>query len=313
MHTRKRPADGPPFHGEAQCTRCARRAYYSVGGSALCGHHADKTARVALPKNPARHDEESAHIRARSERYEEARARNAAQGRPGDVTCTKIAGIFGAPQHMDGYVTVLPNFRHGTRRDGSGLPRLSPKSLGPVPHGQPGHPVAASIENMHQFSKTWAFELDAQDRVTPEAWERRKAGYADPVPHRHKFDAAALKARGAAPTPAFALYVRPDGSEARLTYVESRYVYCHWMERLAQREPQWQQLCKMRADGYNINISGYDGFTSSDTPWAHYLDGSRPFGHEKVLEAMLTIADPRDYPWNRYRREHAELYDGWID
>ena len=34
----------------------------------------------------------------------------------------------------------------------------------------------------------------------------------------------------------------------------------------------------------------------------HYLDSSKPFGHELVLYTMLTI-NPENYPWRKYKTE----------
>jgi hypothetical protein len=49
-------------------------------------------------------------------------------------------------------------------------------------------------------------------------------------------------------------------------------------------------------DGYNLQIIGYDGFTPSDDLYSHYIDPSRPFGHELVLHTMLVIPSPVSTP-----------------
>lgn len=56
---------------------------------------------------------------------------------------------------VTGYINIFPNFKHGNRRDGIGLPSLSPKSIGPVDHGQPGLPLALNLENFHQGNKVY--------------------------------------------------------------------------------------------------------------------------------------------------------------
>lgn len=243
---------------------------------------------------------------------------NIAAGQRGSVVCTKIPGLFGVPVRIEGYQTVLPNYRHANSRNGRGFARLSPKSLGPVAHGQPGLPPATCIENIWQSLREYAFELDAHGDLTDEAVATRRAMYTDPVPHRRMYDAATLRkkaglrARDPLPRPLRARYIRADGSPAFLSYVESRFLYCHWMETLAKREGEWMQLQALVDSGCNVNISGYDGYTSDASFDEQYADETRPFGHEKVLEAMLSIDDPADYPWNRYARAHPALYEGLV-
>ena len=311
-------SSAPAYHGEATCTLCERKAYYSVGAAPRCGRHASKDTRRALPKNPQRAVDADTERTRHTATVDAATRANGDAGRRGDVICTPIRGMFGTPEQVDGYRTVLPNFKHGNSTLGRGLARLSPKSLGPVDMQQPDHPPATSIENLHQFSKVWPFELGADGKLTAEARRYRLDGYANPAPQRHKYDKATLRRHspdGNANVPAFSLYFAPDGAEVRLTYVESRYVYCYWMERLVRLQPQFAELNAWVSGGINVNLSGYDGYrsegdgTPAERHWRHYLDGSRPYGHEKVLEAMLVIDAPADYPWNRYRREHPDLYD----
>ena len=44
----------------------------------------------------------------------------------------------------------------------------------------------------------------------------------------------------------------------------------------------------------------------------HYTSTDRPFGHEMVLYSMLTVEDPKEYPWNQYYLKHKELYPGHL-
>jgi len=64
--------------------------------------------------------------------------------------------------------------------------------------------------------------------------------------------------------------------------------------------------------GYALQIVGYDAYTpratDPDTLYEHYLDETRPFGHEMVILTMLCVDDTEQRPWNRFRREHAEIY-----
>jgi len=44
----------------------------------------------------------------------------------------------------------------------------------------------------------------------------------------------------------------------------------------------------------------------------HYLDKSKPFGHELVLYTMLVVSDSKDYPWNIYYKNNKKLYENVI-
>jgi hypothetical protein len=145
----------------------------------------------------------------------------------------------------------------------------------------------------------------------PEFYDRLAAGYADPTPHRHKFDRKFIQAQGLknANIPAYSVRRMPDGSERHYTYVESRYFYCRQYELLAPQSAEFKQLCDWRNNGMNLQIVGYDGYDVTDTLMNHYLDDTRPFGHELVLYTLLTVDDPFNYPWNRFRHQHPDLYD----
>lgn len=246
---------------------------------------------------------------------EENKAANQAAGRSGTVACTKIRG-FGAVEHLDGFLTVLPNYRHGNSKQGLGLSKLSPMSLGPVPSLCPSmQPDALCVENFYQFSKAWAHELDAAGNLTPEAWKVRRCGFQDPVPHRHKYKAEQLRAlcgvksRAPKPPPEYSIYLGADPAVAvRMSYIESRFMYCYWMEQLLVKQEQWDELKRLVSAGFNVNIAGYDGQPVVRPLDELYEDPARPFGHELVIVAMLMIPERRQYPWWKYYRAHRELY-----
>lgn len=53
----------------------------------------------------------------------------------------------------------------------------------------------------------------------------------------------------------------------------------------------------MLNEGFNLNIVGYDAYQPTKTLEEHYLDDSKPFGHELVLYTLLSTTE---YPWVKY-------------
>ena len=213
------------------------------------------------------------------------------------------------PELVPGWQLVFPNNRHENRTDGFGCASLSPMQLGPVVHRQGGLPAALSIENYHQYNKHFTeFE-------TIEEFRRlRDAAYVDPTPHRHKYDSARIKAANkdfvnGANVPTCSIHLDATGAERRYTYVESRFFYCYWYERLASEQETFRTLRTALDQGTNLRIVGYDAYEPTEADlYVHYCDASRPFGHEMVLYALLTCAESRDRPWWRYYRDHRECY-----
>jgi hypothetical protein len=326
------------LHGERKCEHlgCRNGAYWCVEGIArahyLCGTHSrNETLRTPLPKKPQ-------NARARIEKTLAldvfiARVVATCVLHPVDaarVECVRLVG-FGRQVPFDPacrWLTVFPNNKHAARTDGLGMPELSPMRLGPVHHGEPGVPAAWNIENFHQFSKMWPSEADpSRDWAPLPAWfAHRDAGFVDRVPHRHKFDAAQMKQEHrlalagsemetAPNAPLYALHVANDGTLLRVAYVASRAFYCSWYEHLARTTPQFQRLCDLYAHmGVSLRITGYDGHalpgTTDDDLYAAYCNPALPFGHERVLAALILChGHPgRELPWRRYMREHAFLY-----
>lgn len=162
----------------------------------------------------------------------------------------------------------------------------------------------------------FAFELDEHgNKVLDSFYTARDAAFADKTGHRHKFKRAFLKQKAKETgndninIPAFSLHAMPSGEERRYDYIGSRWFYCTWYEKLATQTAEFKQLVALMDDGYNLCICGYDGYAPTTTLMEHYLDTSRPFGHEMVLLCLLTIKESKDYPWNVYRRTHAQLYE----
>lgn len=296
------------YYGESLCVSCKgvkkNKAYYKVGDKYVCGVHSRNVDRIELPKRPAAELKliKEAECQRRDNTIEEAKRQNELAGKVGDVILTKMY-MMKEPAHRDGYMSVFPNYKHGHRKDGFGCMRLSPKALGPVQHGQPGLPDALNIENFHQFSKVFPAEVDANGDPTPIYYQNRMKGYLDPVPHRHKF-------KGVGNIPLYFIWV-DDSGEHRLDYVTSRQFYCNFYQRLAELEDDYIKLRAYRASGYNLNIIGYDANPIISNNYEEtvreiereYLDPKRPFGHEKVLYAMLVL-EKEDYPWIKYKTFH---------
>ena len=140
------------------------------------------------------------------------------------------------------------------------------------------------------------------------------------IPYRHKFDYPAMKKiidknkLNNINIPLFSVYYDKNDEEHRYNYIECRYFYCHYYELLVSKTNDFLDLKQMIANGYNLQIIGYDGFMidNSKDLMDYYLDKSRPFGHELVLYTMLVIDNKKDYPWNKYYVQHKDIYEGVI-
>ena len=246
--------------------QCSNPANFSVGSEARCGQHSRKDASRVAIQRPA-FDLQAQMVKARSMRV-------------GQVRLQRMR-MLRSVQQLPGYVCVFPNFKHGGRKDGIGMPQLSPMSLGPVEHGQPGLPPALNLENFWQQSKCFPGEIDFK--------QARIDGYLDPVPHRHKQKGG---------KPLYWSWIRHDGTELQLSYIDARRYYCRFYEQLVKRTEQWEQLTSMLDEEMGIQLCGYDAWPMDvESIEREYRDESRPFGHERVLFAMLVLFG-RDYPWS---------------
>lgn len=308
------------YYGEQPCQatyvdgrHCRNRAYYCCsGGQLCCGMHSKKRKRTRLPKNPDADNIKRARLKQMKSAADAAAALNRSRGRRGHVIVTKIR-MMKPLEQKPGYTLVFPNYRQQNRQDGYGCAELSPKSLGPVHHCMPNLPPAKNIENFHQFAKVYALELKSLSIQQRHYFFRyRQKGYADSVPHRHKFDSKLLKKLGRnVNVPLFSIYYNAEGEERRYSYLESRYFYCKAYEQLAPHTTSFQQLQHWLKQGRNLQIVGYDGYPVKEDLMEHYMDASRPFGHELVLYTLLTTQHPSQYPWNVVYSRRREHYDGF--
>lgn len=295
------------YHGEHCCEGkshggklCPNMAYWKLSSKYLCGVHSKRNSmlRRPLPKRSKKELEEKRRFEeaAHSETVEIARKENAANGRHGAVTLQKMR-MMHTPVVKPGVLNVYPNFKDQNRSFGFGCRSLSPKAMGPVVHGQPQLPNALNIENLHQGSKCFAEELDDDGDPGVLYYVNRLRFYQDPEPHRHKY-----KGRDGNPNiPKFFVWVDKQKAEHRLTYIQSRQFYCNFYERLAVVQPDYVHICDMIRNGTNVEICGYDGnpLGENETIEQAYLDGSVPFGHERVLYTML-LYESRGTPKNEY-------------
>lgn len=294
--------DPEVFKGAVLCCvdECGKKAYYRMAEQYVCGNHSRGRKRTELRADPQRKNKEQALLDAQL-------AAMPSGGGRGQLFMRKLRMFGGSKPTKDGCYTVLPNNRAKSNHELIlAMPALSPMRLGPVEHNQPGLPPARNLENFHQFNKCFQSELDAAGNPLPIFFERQLAGYEDEVPHRHKLGAtkeahmrAAGIARGSnANACAFSVFVNPQtGQVKRYSYLESRIFYCSFYEMLARRTLEYAHLEALLARGASLLIAGYDAIDVDEPVTAQqinqwYADPAQPFGHEKVLFAMLNNVMP---------------------
>ncbi len=309
------------YYGEKQCQafyssgskkgqQCQNFAYFFDQKNYLCGMHSNKISRKKLSKNPKRTEIVEKDLQEKRNIVEMVAEDNRKKELYGNVICTKLR-MLKSPQHIDGYLKVFPNFKHQYRKDGFGCASLSPKSLGPIDHQMPGLPISLNLENFHQFSKVFSSEVDKNQNPTKEFHQRRVAAFHDKEPHRHKFSIKEMEKvskNGNKNIPLYSTFPDKDGNNRKFTYLESRYFYCHFYQLLIPLEEDFNKLIDLIKNGYNLQIVGYDGYPITQDLYQHYLDISKPFGHELVLYTLLTVEDETKYPWNRFYQEHSHVY-----
>jgi len=332
-----------------KCREWARYYNTGGGPRLICGIHSRKGKREPLATNPRADAIRTEQVQQRLRDADALATQRALAAGGAPIAPLVSAAPFPGMRReysfvpAPGYMPIFPNNKHGHAFGyGRGFDAscLSPMKLGPVRHGQPGLPDALSIENYHQWGKVFPNEVQqgvpcecaraaewAHFKPAPAFYEARNAAYVDPVPHRHKFPSKELKemnkdyvksvngSKASINAPMFSVHLTPAGEERHYTYVESRYFYCHAMETLIlnTRAAHWAHLQQLLARGYALQIVGYDAYTptgtDADSLYAHYCDGSRPFGHEMVILAMLVLPQADQLPWRRYRAQHARIYE----
>ena len=141
---------------------CQNGGYYKYKEQILCGVHSRKYSdRITLPKQR----KEEFDLKKHMEECNEIAEQNKKKGITGDIKLTRMR-FFKKVPIIPGYINVFPNYKHGKRKDGYGMPELYPMSLGPVEHGQPGLPLSRNIENFHQGNKCFQQEYVKNEEIT---------------------------------------------------------------------------------------------------------------------------------------------------
>nr|WNL49996.1 hypothetical protein MarFTMF_480 [Marseillevirus sp.] len=296
-----------PRHGEISCERegCKNKAYWELleENSPLtfvCGTHSRKKERLALAKVPTKERREKLEgaFASHKKTIRRAARKNREGEQRGNLGLFRMRMMKEVPL-QEGWLNVFPNFRHQNRRDGFGCASLSPMSLGPVEHVHPALPPAKNIENFYQGSKVFQQEVDKDGNPTALFYENRERLFSDEVPHRHKYKGTGKNKN----IPLYFLWMKENGEEERLGYIESRQTYCNFFERLASQTDDFKELCRLQDRGVNLMFCGYDAYDiKPQTIEEAYLDPSVPFGHERVIYAMLAFRDtPEKYPWRQHK------------
>jgi len=291
------------FFGEHNCSKptCSNKAYFKSQNSSvlLCGVHSKSIPRTKLPKNPNAKQIQIQKQAQHQKEVQQAQKLNQSSSKPGQVVCTPLR-MMKLPEDIKGFQKVFPNFRHGNRTDGLGLPSLSPMKLGPVVHNQKDLPLCKTLENFHQFNKVYPQELNDEGKISDVFWKKLKSGYKSDQGQRHKY--------GRQDKPKFSVHKIGD-EVRRYTYIQSRWFYCHHYEKLTEGNGDLEMLRKLKREGTNLQLVGYDGYPIEKDLYDVYCDPRRPFGHESVLYVLLTVDSPEEYPWNLYFLNHRELYE----
>ncbi|CAK7994703.1 Hypothetical protein POVR1_LOCUS227 [uncultured virus] len=292
--------------------KCNNKAYYVSNSLYVCGVHSTPASRIKLPINPNKKANTEIKHQTSERLYLDAQERNRQLGMKGRIICTKML-MRKEISHVEGYMSVFPNKKHGNRQDGLGLPALSPMNLGPVVHSQPGLPQALNLENFWQSSKLFPNQvLDCGRKDHTSCGDNCFRKYQiemfnNPVAERHNKHA---KVDGKKVQPLGWIWTLSDETTKLFKYKESRQFYCCFYERLARVTDDYMKLVDLLRDGMNLNIIGYDGRDIrncdredlKDLLAKWYLDESHPFGHELCIVAML-IFEEDELPWRKHKTE----------
>ncbi len=305
-----------PYYGYDNCSSdykngepCKNGAYFYIKYykkgkrrfRVLCGMHSRKIDKYKLEKNPNQEQDKKDELKRYFNIVDEYTKENKKENKKGKVILNKMKMMRKIPI-KEGYLNIFPNFRHQNRKDGFGCSSLSPMSLGPVTHNQPGLPSSKNIENYHQANKVFEEEVDIDGVINKNWYKTRLEFYNDIKPHRHK-TTSKKKNR-----PLYSIHLDEDGNEKKYTYLQSRYFYCKQYEKLAKETNDFKNLQEKILNGTNLQILGYDAYPVTQELYKHYIDISKPFGHELVLYTLLTVEDINKYPWNQYYEANKPLY-----
>ena len=308
------------YFGESKCAAictngnpCKNNAYYIDNKIYLCGVHSKKDSRKELQKNPNKMKIIANVISVHKESYLKMQKINQKTGKQGLVICSKMT-MMKKVCHVNGYISIFPNCKHGNRKDGIGLPELSPMKLGPIICFWDNDLQSHNLENYWQCSKLYPsqkLECDNNNHSKCQNSCFRKYQtemFNDIEPHRHnKFS----KVNNKKVAPNGWVWTYKDGSTKLFPYVESRQFYCNYYERLAIKTKAFRTLKDLLNDGMNLNIIGYDGWSLNDENVDNlkvelmklYLNSAQPFGYELCIVSLLIFDNPEEYPWRIHKTE----------
>ena len=279
--------------GSKEGLKCSGRAYYFQEGNIYCGRHSKKETRKKLKNNPEKDILRQKENEVRKSKADNLAAINKQNNIKGKVIVSKLS-FMSSPQYQDGYMAIFPNYKHKNRQDGLGFSKLSPKCLGPVIHNMKNLPRSKNLENFYQYSKI------TKDEKYADYLEVRIDAYnSDLVLKKKKKDVVN------------SIYFDKENQPNNFDYIQSRFFYCHYYEKLAMKTPEFAKLKDILENGYNLQIFGYDGYNIDRDIYQHYT-AAKPFGHELVLYCLLMIYNKEEYPWNIYYKENQGIYNNII-
>lgn len=327
----KEPKIIHPKYGEIKCEQvyasgkhkgeqCKNGAYFrvrvdsadnvdSVGAyQYLCGMHSrsfkNRKELVKMTASEKKEKKDDIYNRMKLEARAVAKI-NVLNLKPGEIILVRMSGRFPHVPPRCGWWNVYPNFKSAWQGIGLVFPSLSPMSLGPVKHGQPGLPDALNIENFHQQSKCY-LQFESHEEFK----KNQIAGFLSDKPQRHKFKFNVTEGKNNQyknkNIPDYFVWIDKDGKEHRLSgkkgYIQSRQFYCNFYDRLVENHEDFIKLKKLLMQSYNLQICGPDAYPIStiSTIEEAYLSAKVPFGHERVLYTMLTQQSAL-WPWRKYK------------
>lgn len=211
------------------------------------------------------------------------------------------------PEWIPGCYPIAPNSKHQEVQWAKGLSSLSPMRMLNVRTGfsTSSVTVAKNLENMWQYCKVYEKELNAQGKPGKAFHDALALGFDDNTPHRRKYHKGYSKIVGM-------YWMKMDGEEVMLDYVESRFIYCWFYSRIAQTLDDFSTMQHLMKQGIPLQIIGYDAHPlascTKEEIYRAYRDSAKPFGHELVLTAMLVL-DEIDWPWLQPEFKLFELRD----
>lgn len=222
-----------------------------------------------------------------------AREENLILRRPGTVTCGQVYRGQRAEDipYKDGSIAVFAS--KGRSQIGTALSPFTvdvPKEMVHCWATVDGEPQSQALPLLQKLELVW----QAAKMAAGESWEdyfaRRARIYKAQTPKRRYMDRDA-KIAGAC------FGCRADGL---IEYVTSRAFYCTAYECAVKDLPEYLLLKDLVEDGFNILLLGPDGYpldVDAEAVESAYLHEGSPFGHERVIVALLrglrpwTVAD----------------------